>query len=126
MKRNFLLALFAMLLWLMPQNLYAETCRVCGGSGQKYIPGMSTYGISTKKVTCPRCGKTFTQGSSHVCKCSACNGTGDNGRIRNGSVKTRTKTKTVTRTSRQEKAAANATYSNDPNFLINQTNVIIP
>ena len=98
MKKVFTAMLYALLVCFTSENLYADNCSVCGGSGKKYIPGMSTYGISTAKKTCSRCGQTFTEGSGHWCICTACGGTSDDGRVRSKS----------SREEREEDAAARA------------------
>lgn len=66
-------------------NVYAGDCRACGGSGKKFVPGMSTYGLSTKKVKCKTCGKVHLEGDSHWCNCTVCGGTGDDGRVKSSS-----------------------------------------
>ena len=124
MKKNYLVALFALLMCLTPSVLYADKCRVCGGSGKKHISGMSTFELTTEKETCSRCGQTFIKGSDHWCICPACGGTKDDGRIRAKS----------SREEREEDAAANAildgmdlmssskhTYVNIPPITANDT-----
>ena len=122
MKKVFIAMLFALLACFTSENLYADNCRVCGGSGKKYIPGMSTNGISTAKKTCSRCGQTFTEGSGHWCICTACGGTSDDGRVRSKS----------SREEREEDAAARALLDgmdllSDPKHTyVNNTNSAAP
>lgn len=33
----------------------------------RYVPGTGTYGVSTEKYQCPRCGKILHKGSGHAC-----------------------------------------------------------
>lgn len=98
-------------------NVYAGDCGACGGSGKKLVEGMSTYGLSTKKVKCKTCGKVHLDGDSHWCICTVCGGTGNVGRVK---PKSR-------REERAENAAAEAIVDN-PEFMSHpdNTHVDIP
>lgn len=98
-------------------NVYAGDCRACGGSGKKLVEGMSTYGLSTKKVKCKTCGKVHFEGDSHWCNCTVCGGTGNVGRVKSKSR----------REERAENAAADAILDN-PEFMSHpdNTHVDIP
>ena len=95
-------------------NVYAGDCGACGGSGKKFVPGVSTYGLSTKKVKCKTCGKVHLDGDSHWCICTVCGGTGDDGRVKSKSR----------REERAEDAAADAILDN-PEFMSHPSNTYV-
>ena len=109
-KIFFEVAITLLLLCFFSLSVYAGDCRACGGTGKKYIPGMSQFGVSTEKYKCHRCGQELYKGDSHMCICSVCGGTGSNGRADRKS----------SREEREEDIAADAVLS-DPNLLSNQT-----
>lgn len=99
MKRKiecFFIALFALLTTTTP--LMAD--RV-----SHYVPGVATYGASSRVYECGRCGKSFQSGSGHVC-------TYDDGRShRSGSG----------REYEASDAEADAVIAADPSLQINNT-----
>lgn len=80
-------------------------CAVSQASAEKhYVPGMGTYGVSTKKVTCKRCGKTYMQGDGHWCE----------------RPDPTPRHKSTSTSSSAEDRAARAAIDNDPTLLSNQ------